>query len=123
MLLAGGTDTEMSHHKKLNLDKKIILRSCKDSNSRPFNHESTELAPSFATVWHLGTRHSLFGDSSALNNSNQPTKPCTGLSSKAVESFLGTNREKLNVYDKANQSFFYNVREAILSFNPTESKF
>ena len=76
---------------------------------------TTELAPSSPTAWHLGTCHSLFGDNWALNKSNQPTKPRTGLSSKAVESILVRSREKLNVYDKANQSFFYNVIEAILS--------
>ena len=75
----------------------------------------TELAPSSPTAWHLGPRHSLFEDNSALNKSNQPTKPRTGLSSKAVESILVRSREKLNVYGKANQSFFYNVREEMLS--------
>ena len=32
-----------SQHRKLTLEKKIARRSCRDSNPRPFNHESGAL--------------------------------------------------------------------------------
>ena len=39
----------MSQHRKLTLEKKFFRRSCRDSNPRPFDHESgaltTELSP------------------------------------------------------------------------------